>query len=78
MNRGLPVNRRLKEARKAAGLTQSQMAALLGYRSKSGYAMIENGHNRPPLPVALQIAAIVKMDVEELFAERPQSDIRKE
>jgi DNA-binding XRE family transcriptional regulator len=62
------VNGRLKEARKAKGLTQSEMATILGYKSKSGYAMIENGHNTPTLPVALQIAEIVKVDVQTLFA----------
>ncbi|MFS0727069.1 helix-turn-helix transcriptional regulator [Paenibacillus sp. 1P07SE] len=61
------MNARLKAARKAKGLTQAEMALLLGYRSKSGYAMVENGRNVPPLNVALAIAKIVGHDVETLF-----------
>ncbi|RXZ84301.1 XRE family transcriptional regulator [Paenibacillaceae bacterium] len=62
------MNERLKSARKAKGLTQADMAALLGYRSKSGYAMVETGRNIPPLGTALKIAMIVGSDVESLFS----------
>ncbi|WP_128659492.1 helix-turn-helix transcriptional regulator [Paenibacillus sp. 598K] len=61
------MNAKLKAARRAKGLTQADMAAMLGYRSKSGYAMVENGKNTPPLDVALAIARIVGQDVETLF-----------
>ncbi|GBF76564.1 putative transcriptional regulator [Paenibacillus sp. 598K] len=67
MNRGEDMNAKLKAARRAKGLTQADMAAMLGYRSKSGYAMVENGKNTPPLDVALAIARIVGQDVETLF-----------
>lgn len=62
------MNDRLRNARRAKGLTQEEMAKLLGYQSKSGYSMIETGRNRPPLPVALHIAKIVGQEVEQLFA----------
>lgn len=65
------MNDRLRSARKAKGLTQEEMAKLLGYQSKSGYSMIETGRNRPPLPIALHIAKIVGQEVEALF---PSSD----
>jgi DNA-binding XRE family transcriptional regulator len=61
------MNDRLRKARRAKGLTQEEMAKLLGYQSKSGYSMIETGRNRPPLPIALQIAKIVGQEVEQLF-----------
>jgi DNA-binding XRE family transcriptional regulator len=66
------MNDRLRKARRAKGLTQEEMAKLLGYQSKSGYSMIETGRNRPPLPVALHIAKIVGQEVEQLF---PASDV---
>ena len=45
------------------------MAELLGYRSKSGYNMIELGSNKPPLKKALKIAELLDVSLEELFAE---------
>lgn len=67
------MNDRLRKARRAKGLTQEEMAKLLGYQSKSGYSMIETGRNRPPLPIALQIAKIVEQEVEQLF---PANDVQ--
>ncbi|XEC93644.1 helix-turn-helix transcriptional regulator [Paenibacillus tarimensis] len=61
------MNVRLKALRKSKGFTQAEMAALLGYRSKSGYAMVESGKNNPPLHIALKIALIVESDVDTLF-----------
>jgi DNA-binding XRE family transcriptional regulator len=43
------------------------MARLLGYKSKSGYNMIEKNRNQPPLRTALRIAEILDCDVSELF-----------
>ena len=63
------MNEKLKQRRKAKGYTQQQMADRLGYRSKSGYNMIETGRNQPKLRVALKIAEILECDVTELFEE---------
>ncbi|PZD94687.1 transcriptional regulator [Paenibacillus sambharensis] len=63
------MNHRLKQARKALGYTQSDLAAMLGYRSKSGYAMIENGRNNPPLHIALKLSGILGSDVHTLFTD---------
>jgi putative transcriptional regulator len=60
-------NEKLKKARKEKKLTQEQMARRLGYKSKSGYNMIEKGRNQPPLRTALQIADLLDCDVRELF-----------
>lgn len=62
---------RLKQVRKAKGYTQADMAAMLGYSSKSGYAMIENGRNVPKLHTAIRIARILDMDIEMLFGITP-------
>jgi putative transcriptional regulator len=61
------LNERLRQARRAKKLTQEQMARLLGYKSKSGYNMIEKNRNQPPLRTALKIAEILECDVMELF-----------
>lgn len=65
----MSCNEALKKARKAKGYTQQRMAELLGYRSKSGYNMIELGSNKPPLKKALKIAELLDVSLEELFAE---------
>jgi len=61
------MNKKLKEARKENGITQEEMAKILGYSSKSGYSMIETGRNSPPLHIAIKIAEILKKDVSYLF-----------
>lgn len=61
------MNDRLRKARQAKGLTQEEMARMLGYQSKSGYSMIETGRNQPRLPIALHISKIVGVEVEQLF-----------
>ncbi|HHY67321.1 MAG TPA: helix-turn-helix transcriptional regulator [Alicyclobacillus sp.] len=63
------MNEALRAARKRKGYTQEQMAKMLGYRSKSGYCMIERGPNTAPLPVALRIAEILEESVENLFSD---------
>jgi len=62
------VNEALRAARKAKGLTQQQMAKILGYKSKSAYNMIERGINQPPLKVALKIAKVLDVPVDQLFS----------
>lgn len=63
------MNKALKDARKAKGYTQEEMAQLLGYKSKSGYCMIERGVNQPPLKVALSISRLLERPVNELFSD---------
>ncbi|WP_035108015.1 helix-turn-helix transcriptional regulator [Desulfovirgula thermocuniculi] len=57
----------LKAARKEKGLTQEQMARLLGFRSKSHYCMIENGQRGVSVETALRISEILGKSVKELF-----------
>lgn len=56
----------LIELRKKAGLTQEQMARLIGI-DRGFYAHIEKGRRTPSLPVALRIAQILGRSVEEIF-----------
>ncbi|PGR09159.1 helix-turn-helix transcriptional regulator [Priestia megaterium] len=58
---------KLKQARKAKGLSQTFMANKLGYTYPSGYANIETGRNKLSLENAKKIADILQMDVNELF-----------
>jgi len=59
--------KKLKQARKAKGLSQTFMAEKLGYTYPSGYANIETGRNKLSLENAKKIADILQMDVNELF-----------
>lgn len=58
---------KLRVAREGKGLTQEQMAHLLGYRSKSHYCMIENGQRGVSAEIALRISEVLGKPVEELF-----------
>ena len=58
---------RMKHLRKAKGLTQLEMARLLGYKTNLGYFYLENGRcqikaNHLPL-----IAAALEVDISTLF-----------
>ncbi|ABB15153.1 helix-turn-helix transcriptional regulator [Carboxydothermus hydrogenoformans] len=57
---------KLKQLRKANGLTQMEMAKKLGI-SESYYCQIENGTRRMSLKTALDIAAILKVTPNDLF-----------
>lgn len=61
------MREKLKQARIEKGLTQEQMALLLGYKSKSHYCMIENGQRGVSVETALKISDILGKPVEELF-----------
>jgi transcriptional regulator with XRE-family HTH domain len=57
---------RVALARKRAGLSQHQLAALAGV-SRSAIARIELGVHRPTVDAALAIAAALDASVEALF-----------
>lgn len=59
--------KRLKELRQEKGVTQKEMAEILGYKGISGYNMIENQSNNIGLDKAKIIADYFGVSIEELF-----------
>lgn len=57
---------RIKELRRKAGVTQAEMGQRLGI-SESGYCLIENGKRRMTIDVAINIAKILKSDLDDIF-----------
>lgn len=58
----------LKQLRKEAGLTQSDMAQKLGYKHKTGYQALESGTVKTEVNAAFKIKDILKMKDEEFDA----------
>ena len=64
--KGETLGTRLKEARTEAGLTQAELADLVGVSRKT-INTVENGVFVPSTLLALKLAAALKTRVEELF-----------
>jgi putative transcriptional regulator len=60
------LGNRLRELREAKGLTQAQLADLIGVSRKT-VNTVENGVFVPSTVVALKLAAALSRPVEELF-----------
>lgn len=58
---------KLREMRQEKGVTQKEMAELLGYKGISGYTMIENNTNALSLDKAKIIANFFGVTIEDLF-----------
>lgn len=58
---------KLKEIRENKGLTQSDMAKLLGYKHKSGYNKLELGDRKITLEQAKIISEYFNMTIEDIF-----------
>jgi len=76
-----PVYSRLEELRAARGLSRNDLADEVGVHYQTiGY--LERGEYSPSLALALRIAALVQVPVEEIFSLAPftptDSDIPKE
>lgn len=63
---GKVKNLALIAARKSKGLTQEQLAEMLGCK-KSSVSNWENGYSNPGLYLAIKTAYILEKDVVELF-----------
>lgn len=60
-------NERLKKAREAKSLNQSQLAKLVGAQGKSSVSNWENGYSKPTLSTAIKLANVLDRDVDFLF-----------
>ncbi len=60
------IGTRLREARTAAGLTQAQLAEMIGVSRKT-INTVENGVFVPSTTLALKLARALKTTVEDLF-----------
>ena len=59
----------IKEYRMANGLTQTQLATLLGYRSSTIITMWESGERRPPSNKLPELAKILGCSIDDLYKE---------
>lgn len=62
----MPLENRLKEMRVRLGINQQQMGQLAGV-SRQTISLIERGDYSPSVTLALKLAAICNVTVEEIF-----------
>jgi putative transcriptional regulator len=63
----MPLDNKIKQFRQSQGLTQEELAASLGVSRQTIVAM-EKGNYTPSLLLGLQLAALFKVKVEDLFS----------
>lgn len=61
------MKNKIKQLRKAAGLRQEDMAKMLDV-SRQTIIAIENDKYNPTLELAMKIAKLLKMNVEDIFS----------
>lgn len=61
------MNQLLKQLRLQNGRTQQEVAKVLGYSSKSGYSMLENGNIELTISKAKLLADFYKIDPKIFF-----------
>ena len=61
------MKNKIKQLRKAAGLRQEEMAKILDV-SRQTIIAIENDKYNPTLELAMKIAKLLKMHVEDIFS----------
>ena len=62
----MPLANRVKELRAAKGLNQQELGALVG-ASRQTVSLIERGDYNPSVTLALRIARVFSVPVEEVF-----------
>lgn len=63
----MALKTKLKEYREKAGLKQSDLAELVNVRRET-IVHLENGRYNPSLKLAMDVAKVFRVPVEELFA----------
>ena len=69
----LEVGLRLREAREAAGYTQSQLGEMAGL-TQAAISRIERGDGNPSLPSAVKLADILSIPLTDLLGISPKTD----
>ena len=69
------MKNRLEELRKARGITQEELAALLEV-SRQTISQIERGDYSPSVTLALKLAKLCQVSVEDIFSY--EEDVRNE
>jgi transcriptional regulator with XRE-family HTH domain len=70
---------RIRKYRKAAHLSQFELARLLGLRSQGAMSDIESGRKRPGITIALACEIVLGLPIRELYpnvAEQVVRDVR--
>ncbi len=73
----MPLENRLKEHRARLGINQSEMGKLAGV-SRQTISLIERGDYSPSVTLALKIARICQVTVEDIFSYREEEDENNE
>lgn len=68
----MPLQNRLKEFRAARGINQSELGQLV-HVSRQTISMIERGDYSPSVTLALKIAHIFSVSVEDIFSYQEDS-----
>lgn len=63
---GMYLKNRLEEVRKAKGITQEELAAILEV-SRQTIGSLENGRYNPSILLAFKIARYFQMTIEDIF-----------
>lgn len=71
------VGSRLRERRRALGVTQEYLAEAAGY-TRTSVVNIEDGRQRAPLGTLARLAEILKISLDDLLHDRPQQAVAQE
>ena len=69
----MPLHNRLKEHRAGAGINQSQLGEM-AHVSRQTISLIERGDYSPSVTLALKLAQIFQVSVEDLFTYEPEEE----
>ena len=69
----MPLSNRLKEYRARLGVNQQEMGALVGV-SRQTISQIERGDYSPSVTLALKIARVCSVSVEDIFIYQEDTD----
>lgn len=64
----------LRKARLEKGLTQDELAKMLGYKGRQAISNWENGYIQPPLRIAIKVSEILGKDLKVLFSAHEVQD----